>query len=326
MDNHLSHLHYDAVKFAKENGIILLTFPPHCSHTLQPLDVCVYSPFKRALGASHNDWLQFNPGKRITVKEIEELTRPAYVGAFTPAIIILAFWTTGIEPFNRFAIPDERYAPSLVTDRDCPIVIPTLVPDLSSDSIESIRPPVPGPSTDFIELIPPPVTDLSNDFIELIPPPKPYVQIIQVKPYPKAIKSGKVRVTKARVGKSRVLTDSPEKDEIEQGRILRKNQVQSESLTEKNETPMVCMDKKKSRKFKEKDNISNKENETPVPHVEKKKSRKSQVQENTSNKENVTPVANSVICNKIVDVCSTDKVQRSRSGSYCQKGLVNEYD
>jgi hypothetical protein len=92
----VSHLHYDAVKFANDNGIILLTFPPHCSHALQPLDVCVYSPFKRAFDASHNDWLQLNLEKRITVKEIEELTRPAYVAAFTPENIISAFRTTGI--------------------------------------------------------------------------------------------------------------------------------------------------------------------------------------------------------------------------------------
>ena len=43
------------------------------------------------------------------------------VADFTPANIISAFASTGIEPFNRFAIADERYAPFLVTDRDCPI-------------------------------------------------------------------------------------------------------------------------------------------------------------------------------------------------------------
>ncbi|EFX62473.1 hypothetical protein DAPPUDRAFT_336904 [Daphnia pulex] len=39
LDNHSSHLDYQAVSVAKENGIILLTFPPHCSHALQPLDI-----------------------------------------------------------------------------------------------------------------------------------------------------------------------------------------------------------------------------------------------------------------------------------------------
>ncbi len=154
------------------------------------------------------------------------------------------------------------------------------------------------------------------------------------------------------MGKCRVLTDTPEKDEIEQDYVRqqeklmkstkakrallpqqkekcksRKNQVQSESLTGKNETPIVCIDKKKSRKSCVK-NISNKENETAVAHVEKKKSRKFQVLEKTSNKENLTSVANSVICKEIVGVFSTDKVQRTRSGRVIQqKVLVNyEYD
>ncbi|XP_072377877.1 uncharacterized protein [Diabrotica undecimpunctata] len=41
IDNHESHLSITALDFAKENGIILLTLPPHCSHKLQPLDVAV---------------------------------------------------------------------------------------------------------------------------------------------------------------------------------------------------------------------------------------------------------------------------------------------
>lgn len=63
MDNHVTNLDYPAVTFAKENGIVLLTFPQHCSHALQPLDVCVFSPFKRALGVSHNGWLPI-PAKK----------------------------------------------------------------------------------------------------------------------------------------------------------------------------------------------------------------------------------------------------------------------
>jgi hypothetical protein len=42
MDNHESHV----LIAARENGIILLTFPPHTSHKLQPLERCVFGPFK----------------------------------------------------------------------------------------------------------------------------------------------------------------------------------------------------------------------------------------------------------------------------------------
>jgi hypothetical protein len=75
LDNHTSHLDYHAVTFAKEHGIILLTFPPHCSHALQPCDVTVFGPFKRACGKSQNDWLHLHPGEIISIKHIPSRTR-----------------------------------------------------------------------------------------------------------------------------------------------------------------------------------------------------------------------------------------------------------
>ena len=39
MDNHISHLSIEAIDMAKENGLCLLTFSPHCNHKLQPLDI-----------------------------------------------------------------------------------------------------------------------------------------------------------------------------------------------------------------------------------------------------------------------------------------------
>lgn len=117
MDNHSSHLDFQAVNFAKNNGIVLLTLPPHCSHVLQPLDVTVFGPFKKAIGECQNDWLFQNPGGRISIKEIAALSRRPYHHTFTPDKIIKGFVTTGICPFSRFAIPDARYAPSMVTNR-----------------------------------------------------------------------------------------------------------------------------------------------------------------------------------------------------------------
>ena len=113
LDNHSSHLDYRAVTFAKDNGIVLLTLPPHCSHVLQPLDVTVFGSFKKAIGVSQNE----NPGGRISIKEIAALSRRPYEYTFTPDKIIKGFQKTGIYPFNKFAVPEVRYAPSLVTDR-----------------------------------------------------------------------------------------------------------------------------------------------------------------------------------------------------------------
>ncbi len=47
LDNHGSHLSVKGLDCVKENGVVILSFHPHCSHKLQPLDRSVYGPFKR---------------------------------------------------------------------------------------------------------------------------------------------------------------------------------------------------------------------------------------------------------------------------------------
>ena len=46
-DGHGSHIQGDFIAYCMENQIDLLIMPPHCSHILQPLDVGVFSAFKR---------------------------------------------------------------------------------------------------------------------------------------------------------------------------------------------------------------------------------------------------------------------------------------
>lgn len=122
MDNHASHIDFRVIAYAKENEIVLLTFPPHCSHALQPCDVSVFGPFKRALRSSHNDWIQMNPGKRIGNKEVAGLRKGPFLSKVTAENIIPGFQSTGIWPFNRTAILTSKFAPSIVTDRPDPNV------------------------------------------------------------------------------------------------------------------------------------------------------------------------------------------------------------
>ncbi|XP_065673986.1 uncharacterized protein LOC136090937 [Hydra vulgaris] len=70
LDNHSSHLHFKTLNLAEEDGIVLLSLPPHCSYKLQPLDVLVFGPFKNYLSVAQDAWLRNNPGKAITVYDI----------------------------------------------------------------------------------------------------------------------------------------------------------------------------------------------------------------------------------------------------------------
>nr|XP_004211302.1 unnamed protein product [Hydra vulgaris] len=47
LDNQDSHLSVEALDYFKENGVSVCSFPPHCSHKLQPLDRSVFGPFKK---------------------------------------------------------------------------------------------------------------------------------------------------------------------------------------------------------------------------------------------------------------------------------------
>ncbi|GBP08585.1 hypothetical protein EVAR_7202_1 [Eumeta japonica] len=59
LENHKTHI--NVVLYDRKNYIMILTFPPHFSHRLQPLDVTVFGTFKALYRASMNDWMTSNP-------------------------------------------------------------------------------------------------------------------------------------------------------------------------------------------------------------------------------------------------------------------------
>ena len=45
LDGHISHKYnLEVCKLGKENGVIILQFPPHCTHKMQPADVSIIKP------------------------------------------------------------------------------------------------------------------------------------------------------------------------------------------------------------------------------------------------------------------------------------------
>ncbi|XP_047132556.2 uncharacterized protein LOC124811253 [Hydra vulgaris] len=62
LDNHETYLSIEGLDLAKNNGIVMLTFPPHCTHKLQPLDKTVYGPLKNYINTAMTSLLVMNPG------------------------------------------------------------------------------------------------------------------------------------------------------------------------------------------------------------------------------------------------------------------------
>lgn len=118
MDNYEAHICLDAITLAKENGVTILTVPPHSTGKLQPLDVAIFRPFKIAYNAAVDSWLMRNAGKTFSIYEVAQSIKEAHLKSMTPANICSAFECTGIYPFNKDIFTDLDFAPSEVTNRE----------------------------------------------------------------------------------------------------------------------------------------------------------------------------------------------------------------
>lgn len=118
-DNHESHMTIAGLDFCKENGIIVLTLPPHSSNKLQPLDKSVFAPIKRRYNAACDNWMRLptNAAKTITMHDIPGLSRLPIQEAATISNIQSGFRVTGICPLNEDIFTDEDFLPSEVTNR-----------------------------------------------------------------------------------------------------------------------------------------------------------------------------------------------------------------
>lgn len=181
LDNHSSHLSLPVINFCRENFITLLSFPPHTSHKLQPLDRTVFGPFKRAYNNECDNWMRSNPGKRMTIYNIPGIIRNALPQAITPQNIMSGFRCTGIWPFDRQIFTEEDFAPSTVTDRpleednnanyqtDHPSKEPTENQSTSISSATQVPcPPSPSPSTSKVTC-PSSSTPSSSKIMDQIP-------------------------------------------------------------------------------------------------------------------------------------------------------------
>ena len=47
----------DFIKYCDDNRILLVIYPPHLTHTLQPLNVCMFKPLLLAYSAALADFI-----------------------------------------------------------------------------------------------------------------------------------------------------------------------------------------------------------------------------------------------------------------------------
>jgi len=135
LDNHASHTAVKNIEFCKRNGMILLTFPPHCTHKLQPMDRSVFGPVKKAVNTACDNWMRSNPGKVMSIYDIPGIVRTSFDIAITQRNISSGFIHTGLWPVNTEIFQDADFLPSQITDRPLPT---SVTPGPSSSNLAGI--------------------------------------------------------------------------------------------------------------------------------------------------------------------------------------------
>lgn len=117
LDGHVSHTkNIDVIDKARENGVIILCFPPHCTHRLQPADVAFMRPLSAYYDSAATAWLRSHPGRVITPFQISEIFGQAYIQTATMTIAINAFKKCGIWPYNANNFTDADFIAAETTN------------------------------------------------------------------------------------------------------------------------------------------------------------------------------------------------------------------
>lgn len=236
LDNHSSHLHVETLNLAKDNGVVMLSFPPHCSHKLQPLDVSVFGPFKKYCASAQDTWLRNNPGKTITIYDIPKIVADSLPFAQTSMNIMNGFKKAGIFPYNDKIFTDDEFSPSFVTDRPDPESGRNDRPEQATT--QPIQPdPVPSTSTSELEQ----TSNKENEQIGSSQDSQAFSPEI-VRPFPKA-GPRKTLTTIRRKRKAAILTDTPEKNALEE---------EQNKASKKVKKPKKNIDKKRKKSVSKK--------------------------------------------------------------------------
>ncbi|XP_036149238.1 uncharacterized protein LOC118647803 [Monomorium pharaonis] len=231
LDNHSSHINIEVVNKAKNNNIILFSFPPHCSYRLQPLDVGVYGPFKNYMSRYQTAWMHNNPGKTMTIYDLPGIVKDSLPLALNPSNIMSGFRKSGIWPLNKDIFQKHDFAPSFVTDRlnlisnnDEPTAgtsgmsVENEEDDITSDVSLNLENPEVLKSAPVLDIS---VTEIINEMThdDLVAGPSGIQNVKdfspeKIRPLPKA--PPRKSSIRRRTRKSAILTDTPEKNALEE--------------------------------------------------------------------------------------------------------------
>ncbi|KAJ8966145.1 hypothetical protein NQ317_011510 [Molorchus minor] len=255
LDGHASHTkNLEVIDLAREKGVILLCFPPHCSHRLQPLDVAFMRPLSLYYEDEVRKWLRSNPGKVVTLFQISTLFGQAFVNAANMKTALKGFEKTGIWPTNEGIFTDDDFLPAETTNIPIENEIQTCpIPSDNPTKNNETQNPQPEPQPQCSWMPDSPNALIRRPSISSFPALSPEIAM----PVPK-LKTGFKRVQRKR-GKTTILTESPYKAELTEAiEKAKKKDAQKEKVKknlsgqkQKNVTQLVTKRKKQKIAAKE---------------------------------------------------------------------------
>jgi hypothetical protein len=137
LDGHGSYLTARFIAFCIDKNIDLVVLPPHTSHILQPLDVGLFSPLKRALSTEIEKLFRLDT-RRIPRIEWTEAYITARAKAFISRNIESSFRASGIYPLSPITILSTLRRPTSTPPTTPPPI--TAPEDLNRSLLDSSPP------------------------------------------------------------------------------------------------------------------------------------------------------------------------------------------
>jgi hypothetical protein len=106
LDGHESHYSAEFERFCKDKNIIPLYMPPHSSHLLQPLDVGLFAPLKRAYGRQIEDLVKAGVN-HVSKPEFLVAIKAAIPLAITSKNVLGGFRGAGLVPLDAQVVIDK---------------------------------------------------------------------------------------------------------------------------------------------------------------------------------------------------------------------------
>lgn len=127
MDGHDSHFSKELLEYAKSRNIEIFSYPPHCTHALQGLDVACFARMKECW-KRRIDEFESDHRRGVNKEDFVGVFSQAFLEAFTKETVLAAFEKTGIWPFNADIISLSQMQPSLTTSTQGGFAIPQISP------------------------------------------------------------------------------------------------------------------------------------------------------------------------------------------------------